>query len=85
MAFLFLRNTEQKKAVKSITNHFKVPASCAFIDYTNTCDILSELIKPEGACPLHDLNLNITAPFSTEPSAPYRMDLAITYRCNNDC
>jgi MoaA/NifB/PqqE/SkfB family radical SAM enzyme len=24
-------------------------------------------------------------PFSTTVSAPYRMDLAITYRCNNDC
>jgi radical SAM protein with 4Fe4S-binding SPASM domain len=25
------------------------------------------------------------APFSARPSAPYRMDLAVTYRCNNDC
>ena len=25
------------------------------------------------------------APFSNRPSAPYRMDLAITYRCNNEC
>jgi radical SAM protein with 4Fe4S-binding SPASM domain len=24
-------------------------------------------------------------PFSARPSAPYRMDLAVTYRCNNDC
>ncbi len=24
-------------------------------------------------------------PFSARPSAPYRMDLALTYRCNNDC
>ena len=23
-------------------------------------------------------------PFSSRPSAPYRMDLAITYRCRND-
>ncbi|MBN1666345.1 MAG: radical SAM protein, partial [Anaerolineales bacterium] len=26
-----------------------------------------------------------TAPFSARPSAPYRMDLALTYRCNNNC
>jgi radical SAM protein with 4Fe4S-binding SPASM domain len=32
-----------------------------------------------------DLNLETTAPFSARPSAPYRMDLAVTYRCNNDC
>jgi radical SAM protein with 4Fe4S-binding SPASM domain len=24
-------------------------------------------------------------PFSARPTAPYRMDLALTYRCNNDC
>jgi radical SAM protein with 4Fe4S-binding SPASM domain len=24
-------------------------------------------------------------PFSSRPTAPYRLDLALTYRCNNDC
>jgi radical SAM protein with 4Fe4S-binding SPASM domain len=46
---------------------------------------LSELIRPDGACPVHELELETLAPFSARPSAPYRMDLAITYRCNNDC
>jgi radical SAM protein with 4Fe4S-binding SPASM domain len=46
---------------------------------------LSELIRPDGACPIHDLDLDTIAPFSARPSAPYRLDLALTYRCNNDC
>jgi len=29
--------------------------------------------------------VEINAPYSQHPTAPYRMDLAITYRCNNDC
>jgi radical SAM protein with 4Fe4S-binding SPASM domain len=29
--------------------------------------------------------IEIDSPYSHHPSAPYRMDLAITYRCNNDC
>ncbi|MFN2113917.1 MAG: radical SAM protein [Anaerolineales bacterium] len=29
--------------------------------------------------------VEINAPYSHHPSAPYRMDLALTYRCNNDC
>jgi radical SAM protein with 4Fe4S-binding SPASM domain len=29
--------------------------------------------------------VEINTPFSHHPSAPYRMDLALTYRCNNDC
>jgi radical SAM protein with 4Fe4S-binding SPASM domain len=31
------------------------------------------------------LGLDTIPPFSAKPSAPYRMDLALTYRCNNDC
>ncbi|MCE1254573.1 MAG: radical SAM protein [Anaerolineae bacterium] len=31
------------------------------------------------------MDLETTAPFSQRPSAPYRMDLALTYRCNNNC
>lgn len=29
--------------------------------------------------------VEINAPYSLHPLAPYRMDLALTYRCNNDC
>lgn len=29
--------------------------------------------------------IEIDAPYSHHPGAPYRMDLALTYRCNNDC
>jgi radical SAM protein with 4Fe4S-binding SPASM domain len=34
---------------------------------------------------VHELELDVTLPFSARPSAPYRMDLALTYRCNDDC
>jgi MoaA/NifB/PqqE/SkfB family radical SAM enzyme len=34
---------------------------------------------------VHDLDLEVIAPFSEIPQAPYRMDLALTYRCNDDC
>jgi radical SAM protein with 4Fe4S-binding SPASM domain len=46
---------------------------------------LDELVRPDGACPIHDLGLETVMPFSTRPTAPYRLDLAVTYRCNNDC
>lgn len=46
---------------------------------------LEELVHPTGPCPIHELDLDVNMPFSARPSAPYRMDLALTYRCNNDC
>ncbi len=52
------------------------------MDFINQVE---ELLRPNGACPVCELDLETTAPFSAKPSAPYRMDLAITYRCNNNC
>ena len=36
-------------------------------------------------CPLSSLGFTRVDPLSLKPSAPYRMDLALTYRCNNRC
>jgi radical SAM protein with 4Fe4S-binding SPASM domain len=85
MAYLFLQNTKHEEAINIIIKTFDVPKALAVSDYTQTSNQLQELIKPDGVCPIHDLNIDITPPFSTSPSAPYRMDLALTYRCNNDC
>ena len=85
MAYFILHKTPQDVAISSLTKEFDVTAEQIIADYTQTNNQLSELIKPDGVCPIHDLELEVTPPFSTRPSAPYRMDLAITYRCNNDC
>jgi radical SAM protein with 4Fe4S-binding SPASM domain len=85
MAYLILKNTNHDQAINILTKAFDVSIDQAYNDYTHTVNQLHELIKPDGACPIHDLNLEIIPPFSSKPSAPFRMDLAITYRCNNDC
>jgi radical SAM protein with 4Fe4S-binding SPASM domain len=85
MAYYILRKTSQDIAINSLSKVFEVAADQLICDYTQTANQISELVKPDGACPIHELDLEVTPPFSTRPSAPYRMDLAITYRCNNDC
>ncbi|HTX79752.1 MAG TPA: PqqD family peptide modification chaperone [Longilinea sp.] len=85
MADLALSETAVDQAARAITRHFKVSTSQARQDYAAFLDQFSELIDPNGACPICELELETTAPFSARPSAPYRMDLALTYRCNNDC
>jgi radical SAM protein with 4Fe4S-binding SPASM domain len=54
-------------------------------DYDQTIGRVHALLSPEDHCPVCDLGLELTLPFSTVPMAPYRMDLAVTYRCNNNC
>ena len=85
MAFLALEKTNPEQAVKSIRKSYTISSAQALDDYTQFVGQLDELVRPDGACPIHDLELDITAPFSTRPSAPYRMDLALTYRCNDNC
>lgn len=85
MAYLILENTPEEQALRQIRDRYQVSLAQARKDYSQVAQQIGELIRPDGACPIHDLNLEVTPPFSARPSAPYRMDLALTYRCNNDC
>jgi radical SAM protein with 4Fe4S-binding SPASM domain len=85
MAYLILTEVTLAQAVKEVTHSFRVSRAQATVDYEQLNSKLQELIKPDGACPIHELEIDVIPPFSARPSAPYRMDLAVTYRCNNDC
>jgi radical SAM protein with 4Fe4S-binding SPASM domain len=85
MAYLVLEKTPEQEAVRIVRKQYRVSSLQACADLQSIQFQLSELTRPDGACPVHDLELETIAPFSARPTAPYRMDLAITYRCNNDC
>jgi radical SAM protein with 4Fe4S-binding SPASM domain len=85
MAFQLLKDKKPAEIIQSLINGYHVSKRNAEKDFTTFHNQFSELIAPDGACPIHDLDIEATAPFSHTPSAPYRMDLALTYRCNNDC
>jgi radical SAM protein with 4Fe4S-binding SPASM domain len=53
-------------------------------DYEKIDGILAAA-REEGECPWQELASAEDEPFSTEVSAPYRADLALTYRCQNEC
>jgi len=85
MAWLILEGTSEEERVKALRSRFSVSRKQAESDLSSFLFQFEELIRPDGACPIHELELDTTMPFSSRPSAPYRMDLALTYRCNNDC
>lgn len=85
MAKLILENVPSKKAIRQLTRRYAAPRAQIEKDYAQISEQINELIRPDGACPIHELDLPTLQPFSIAPSAPYRMDLALTYRCNNDC
>ncbi len=85
MAYLFLEEVPQGEAVQRLTHKYHLSVKRAGKDYAQFVGFIQELIRPGGVCPIHELEIETTLPFSARPSAPYRMDLALTYRCNNDC
>ncbi len=85
MAYLALEEVQDDEAILRLQPRFRVAKNRLRGDYARFLVQLDELIRPDGACPICDLDVNIIAPFSARPSAPYRMDLALTYRCNNAC
>jgi radical SAM protein with 4Fe4S-binding SPASM domain len=83
MAYLILEKVDEQDAIKTIQKQYRVSQAQARTDYSSFVLHLSSLFS--DACRIHELDLETIMPFSTRPSAPYRMDLAVTYRCNNDC
>jgi len=85
MAWLILEGKTEGERVRALTARYSVGKRQAEADLAAFDFQLEELVRPDGACPIHELDLETVMPFSARPSAPYRMDLALTYRCNNDC
>ncbi len=85
MARLALEKTPEPQAIKTIRRAYRVSLTQARADWQAFNRQFDDLLRPDGLCPIHDLGLEVIAPFSARPAAPYRLDLALTYRCNNDC
>jgi radical SAM protein with 4Fe4S-binding SPASM domain len=85
MAWMMLEEKSDSEITRTISKKWKVESGLLERDISDFHFQLEELLRPDGACAIHDLELEMNIPFSARPSAPYRMDLAVTYRCNNDC
>jgi radical SAM protein with 4Fe4S-binding SPASM domain len=84
-ARLILEEKTEDEAVREITRKYKVTKEQARQDYIGLRDTILCLARTDEVCPISYLGVERIEPFQTPVSAPYRMDLALTYRCNNDC
>ena len=85
MAYFILEGNTDKQITRAISKQYKANIREVESDLSAFHHQIEEVVRPDGACPVHELKLESIMPFSARPSAPYRMDLALTYRCNNDC
>ncbi|UCE16353.1 MAG: radical SAM protein [Candidatus Bathyarchaeota archaeon] len=84
-AFFFMQGMTTDEAVKKIKSMYRVKEKRAKDDYEKLIYTVSTLAQTEEVCPVSFLDIKRVEPFTQEFSAPLRVDLALTFRCQNNC
>jgi len=84
-AFFFMQGMTTDEAVKKIRRIYRVNKKTARADYERLIYTVSTLAQTEEVCPVSFLEVERVEPFTQELSAPLRVDLALTFRCQNNC
>jgi radical SAM protein with 4Fe4S-binding SPASM domain len=85
LAYFFMQSLPEKDAVKKMQRMYYVSAATAKADYEKLVYTISTLAQTAKIDPVSFLAIDKMEPFSYQYSAPLRMDLALTFRCQNDC
>jgi radical SAM protein with 4Fe4S-binding SPASM domain len=84
-AYYLMKGYPEEEIVAKITNTYKVKKEQAREDFEKLIYTISTLAQTEEVEPISYLNIKKIEPFSQEYSAPIRVDMAITFRCQNSC
>ena len=84
-AYFFMQGLQKENVVKKIRSLYRVNADRAKADYEKLVFTISTLSQTEKIDPVTYLEIEKEEPFSHHYSAPLRMDLALTFGCQNDC
>ena len=85
MTYLILNRESPHTAIKQLSRFFAISKSTLERDYRALTDTLHSIFERSHLCFLENPEVETLFPFTVHPSAPYRMDIALTYQCNNDC
>jgi len=84
-AYFFMQGMPTDVALKQIKRMYRVDSKTAKRDYEKLIYTVSTLAQTEEVCPISFLDVKRVEPFTQPSSAPLRMDMALTFRCQNNC
>ena len=84
-AYYFMQGMSESDVIKKVRGAYRVASSQAKEDYSKLVFTISTLAGTEKVDPVSFLKVEKEEPFTYQYSAPLRMDLALTFRCQNDC
>ena len=85
IVYSFTKSETQEQTIKHLLKKYKIDKETATKDYQETLYSINTFAKTPDVCPVSYLNVQKIEPFQKQLTAPYRMDLALTYQCNNKC
>ena len=85
MAKLIIDEKTPDEAAQTMARRYRVKREQARADYVDLHEKILLLARTDEICPITYLDVQRIDPFQIPASAPYRMDLALTYACNDDC
>jgi len=83
--YFFMHGLSSGEVMKKIRRAYRVNAETAKKDYEKLIYTISTMASTEKICPVSYLDVRTVEPFTHSLSAPFRMDLALTFRCQNNC
>jgi radical SAM protein with 4Fe4S-binding SPASM domain len=84
-AYYFMQGLLEKDVLSKIRSMYRVDATKAKADYEKLVYTINTLAQTEKIDPVTFLSIEKEEPFTYQYSAPLRMDMALTFRCQNDC
>src|SRR3989304_3700840 len=84
-AYFFMQGLLEADVLKKVRRMYRVSKAKAKEDYEKLVYTVSTLAETEEVDPVSFLEVSKEEPFTYQYSAPLRMDLALTFTCQNDC
>jgi radical SAM protein with 4Fe4S-binding SPASM domain len=85
MVKYFLDDFPPEESRRQLAASFHISRAQAGRDYREVLEKIDLLVNRADFCPVTYFGIDKIEAFQTPVSAPYRMDLALTYRCNIHC
>jgi len=79
-ARLLIQGADEDAVARTVTRRYRVSGDQAREDYRRLREHILTLATTPDLCPVTYLDMERVEPFTAETSAPYRVDLALTYR-----
>lgn len=85
MTYLAFRTDSEQTAIDQLATLFTVSKATLTRDFQQVVQTILSTLERGHLCFYENPQVETLFPFEHHPSAPYRMDLALTYQCNNHC